>query len=110
MNEPREEQNATVQRSDACDCYAAALEDFADECCHLWDDERVEQVTEAATLLRAVKPLVELRDAVVGGETPGDTLKRLSTLLTGVSVRSNNGSVTDWRDWLEDFGNRLNSA
>ena len=46
---------------------------------------------------------------VVGGETLGDTLIRLGELLQAVAVDDQGADVNDWKDWLSDVGERLNS-
>lgn len=46
---------------------------------------------------------------VVGGETLGDTLIRLGGLLQAVLVDDQGADVDDWKEWLADVGERLNS-
>lgn len=62
-----------------------------------------------------VQRLLELRDSVVGGERPGDTLKRLSRLIRKVARDRNSPTddvtdTNDWKSWLHDFGEQLNNA
>lgn len=60
--------------------------------------------------LRAeVEQLRDIVAAKTGGETPGQTLMRLSRLV--LSVRRVDGVGTaDWRLWLYDFGARMSEA
>ena len=44
----------------------------------------------------------------VEGETVGDTLKRLGTLLMSVRMDSHAYRLCDWQDWLYDTGTKLN--
>lgn len=54
--------------------------------------------------------------AIVGGETPGDTLKKLADFPMVIYVdpqgsdEMNREGTEAWCDWLRDLGDRLNAA
>ncbi|MAH46982.1 hypothetical protein CMI37_14230 [Candidatus Pacearchaeota archaeon] len=63
----------------------------------------------AEEIREAVKEERNYISATVGGERPGDTLIRLAGLIVSVR-RSEHVTTQDWREWLRDFGRRLNEA
>jgi len=57
-------------------------------------------IAENEKLSAGIQQLRELIGAEQGGETPGDTLRRMAD-----DIRDR-----DWRNWVKEYGQRLNDA
>ena len=59
-----------------------------------------------------IERLQAVISGIQGGERPGDTLIRLAPLIRSVKRTSDQPDTTtaDWREWLLDFGARLNEV
>lgn len=85
--------------------YEALVERLRDyDACHDGD------VDDAADAIERLIPLHELQNSLVGGERPGDTLIRMAGLIRAMRIDDSQLTVSDWVDWLRDFGQRLNDA
>jgi len=67
---------------------------------------------EVVELRGKVKQFHNVISGIQGGERPGDTLIRLAPLIRSVKLTSDQPDTTtaDWREWLLDFGARLNEV